>query len=206
MFHHFPDELGGTQDYLVRSTDFELTQNPFASFIASITQSGYVKQSDATYLEKSLPKLEFQYTQAQVDETVHDIDESSLRNLPAGVDDALYKWVDLDSEGLTGVLTEQEETWYYKRNLGNGTLGPVEVVARKPLLSRLSGARLVDLTGEGHLDLVQSGGPQAGFFERSSDGGWKSFRPFRSAAKPSTTDTSVRFVDLTGDGLPDNSV
>jgi hypothetical protein len=50
MFHHFPDELGGATDYLVRSTDVEYNANPVASFIASVTQAGYTQQPDRSYL------------------------------------------------------------------------------------------------------------------------------------------------------------
>jgi hypothetical protein len=39
-------------------------------------------------------------------------------------------------EGLTGVLTEQADAWYYKRNLGNGTFSSIEPVAPKPSLQR----------------------------------------------------------------------
>jgi RHS repeat-associated protein len=206
MFHHFPDELNGTMDYLVRSTDFEYKESAVASFIASVTQAGYTQQQDGTYFKKTLPKLEFKYTAVRVDETVHEIDPESIKNLPYGVDGIRYQWVDLDSEGLTGVLTEQADAWYYKRNLGNGTFGSLEQVAPKPSLAALSGGRqqLLDLAGEGHLDLVQYDGPMAGFHERTSDGGgWGKFTPFKAVPNVSTKDPNLRFVDITGDGHPD---
>ena len=56
MFHHFPDELNGTMDYLVRSTDLEYNEGSVASFIASITQAGYAQKADRTYFKKALPK------------------------------------------------------------------------------------------------------------------------------------------------------
>ena len=205
MFHHFPDELNGTLDYLVRSTDFEYKESSVASFIASITQAGYTQQADGTYFKKTLPKLEFKYTDVQVDETVQEIDPESLKNLPYGVDGARYQWVDLDSEGLTGILTEQADAWYYKRNLGNGTFGSIQQVIPKPSLTALSGGRqqLLDLAGEGHLDLVQYDGPMAGFHERNSDGGWERFTRFKSIPNVNAKDQNLRFVDVTGDGHPD---
>ena len=58
MFHHFPDELG-MEDCLVHSTKFTYTQDPVASVMTSIVQSGYVRQQDQNqphpYLKKSLP-------------------------------------------------------------------------------------------------------------------------------------------------------
>jgi RHS repeat-associated protein len=205
MFHHFPDELNGTVDYLVRSTDFEYKESAVASFIAAVTQAGYTHQQDGSYLKKALPKLEFKYTEVRVDETVYEIDPESIKNLPYGVDGIRYQWVDLDSEGLTGVLTEQADAWYYKRNLGNGTFGALEQITLKPSLAALSGGRqqLLDLAGEGRLDLVQYEGPLAGFHERTADGGWDRFSPFKAVPNVSTKDPNVRFVDITGDGRPD---
>ncbi len=65
MFHHFPDELG-IDDYLIRSTEFTYDESPIASFITSVTQSGYKHQHDETYLRKSLPPLEFEYSKADI--------------------------------------------------------------------------------------------------------------------------------------------
>lgn len=205
MFHHFPDELNGTVDYLVRSTDLAYKETPVASFVSSVTATGYVQQANGAYLKKTLPALNFQYTEVQIDETVRDIDPQSVRNLPNGVDGARYRWVDLDSEGLTGVLTEQAAAWYYKRNLGGGIFGPLERVTPMASLAALSGGRqqLLDLAGEGHLDLVQYDGPMAGFYRRRSDGGWDDFTPFKSTPKINTKDPNLRFIDVTGDGFPD---
>jgi RHS repeat-associated protein len=204
MFHHFAEELG-TPDYLVRSTEFNHKEGSIASFISSVTQSGYARQPDGTYLKKSLPKLEFTYSEAKVDETVQEIDSESVKNLPYGVDGTTYHWIDLDSEGLTGVLTEQADAWFYKRNLGNGTFGPIERVARKPSVAALGAGRqqFMDLARDGHLDLVQFDGPMAGFQERTSQGAWERFTPFRATANINTKDPNLRFVDVTGDGFPD---
>lgn len=73
MFHHFPDEEGVGKDCLVRSTDFvyrNIRHNaedlkkgrPIASFIASVTQTGYKRRPEGSYLKKSLPPLEFEST------------------------------------------------------------------------------------------------------------------------------------------------
>jgi RHS repeat-associated protein len=205
MFHHFPEELGGTVDYLVKSTDLDYNESSVASFVSSVTQTGYVQRADGSYLKKSLPKLEFKYTEVHIDETVRDVDSDNLHNLPEGVDGANYRLIDLDSEGLAGVLTEQADAWYYKRNLGNGTLGPIERVATRPSIAALGAGRqqLVDLAGDGRLDLVQFDGPIAGFHGRRADGGWEPYRPFRSAPNIDTTNPNLRFLDLTGDGFPD---
>lgn len=52
LFHHFLDELK-VENYLVRSTEFIYAENPTASFITQVFQSGYVRQLDGAYLKKS---------------------------------------------------------------------------------------------------------------------------------------------------------
>jgi Salmonella virulence plasmid 65kDa B protein len=91
MFHHFPEELNGTVDYLVRSTDFAYREGPVASFIAAITQAGYAQQPDGSYFRKALPRLEFCYSGVNVDETIRELDPASLANLPEGVDGTRYQ-------------------------------------------------------------------------------------------------------------------
>ncbi len=216
MFHHFPDEPDVGRDCLVRSTDFayQTTSDdpegakkggPVASFIASVTQTGYRRQAGGGYVSRSLPPLEFEYTQAQVQEEVREIDPASLENLPAGLDGTGYQWVDLDGEGVSGALTEQAGAWFYKPNLGGGRFGPVELVATRPALAALAGGgqHLLDLAGDGQLDLVAFGGPAPGFFERTEDRGWGPFRPFVRRPDIPWDGPNLRFVDLDGDGHAD---
>ncbi len=202
MFHHF-DELS-TEDYLVRSTEFTYDESPIASFITETTQSGYVHESDGKYLKKSLPPLEFEYSEAEINEEIQEIDAESLENLPYGPDGAHYQWVDLDGEGLSGILTEQAEAWFYKPNLGDGSFGPMQPVAAKPSVAELDGGQqLLDLAGDGSLDLVQFGRPLPGYHERTDGNGWSRFVPFESCPNVAWDDPNLRFVDLTGDGHAD---
>lgn len=226
MFHHFPDEPDVGTECLVRSTDFtysyeeapEDPRNPIFSSLLSATQTGYRRRADGTYLSKSLPPLEFVYTQPVVDETVRDVNLDSLENLPYGLDGGHYQWVDLDGEGLSGVLTEQATGWFYKRNLSpvneqrEGELdiitprfAPTETVTERPSLAAISGGRqqLLDLAGDGQLDLVDFDGPTPGFYERTHDERWEQFTPFPQLPVVDWADPNLKFVDLTGDGHAD---
>lgn len=228
MFHHFPDEDGVGQDCLVRSTDFAYQNtrndpddlkrgNPVASFISFATQTGY-RRTAGGYLRKSMPPLEFEYSQATIHEETHEVDGESLENLPDGLDGALYQWVDLDGEGLSGILSEQANGWFYKRNLSpisiqndNGKetvvarFAPVETVAVRPSPASLGkgGQQFLDLAGDGQPDLVQFSRPLAGYYEHTQDGEWSTFTPFISNPEIAWDDPNLKFVDLTGDGHAD---
>jgi RHS repeat-associated protein len=204
MFHHFPYELD-TDDYLVRSTEFTYDESPIASFITGITQSGYVRRTGGTYLKKSLPPLEFEYSQAKIQDEIREIDAESIENLPIGLDGMRYQWVDLDGEGLSGILTEQADAWFYKPNQGGGEFGALQLLAEKPSLADLSSGRqqLMDLAGDGQLDLVELSGPVSGFYERTHDQHWERFTPFDSLPNLAWNDPNLKFLDLTGDGHAD---
>ena len=114
MFHHFPGAPGVGDGCLVRSTDFEYSyerspkdaRNPIYSFLLSVKQTGYKRADDGGYVAKSLPRVEFEYTQPIVQDRVEEVDAASIENVPIGLDGMLYRWTDLHGEGIPGILTE----------------------------------------------------------------------------------------------------
>src|SRR5262249_1719455 len=141
------------------------------------------------YLSRSLPPVRFEYSMPQIDEMIHEVDRDSLENLPYGLDGAHYQWVDLDGEGLSGILTEQGGALIYKRNLSPANkvthprdpaqeifeagiaaqFGASERVGRQPILISTGDTRyqLLDLAGDGQLDLVDLQSAVPGFYERT---------------------------------------
>lgn len=202
MFHHFPEELA-KDEYLVFSTDLTYDHNPYATYLTSATHVGYIFK-DNHYVKKSLPPLELSYSLFPTDDElsklrVQQIDDESLKNLPQRTD-GTYQWLDLDGEGLAGVFGEQQDAWFYKRNISSDVagFGPLEILTTKPSTSLRDG-QFMDLTGDGHVDLVKG---LQGYHERTPDG-WSQFHEFHSIPNVNLKDPNVRFVDLTGDGLAD---
>ncbi|MDP9021636.1 MAG: toxin [Actinomycetota bacterium] len=185
------------------------------SFLRRIVQSGYILDADAapvvvdghrrdTYLHHTRPALEFSYTKAAVANVVQYLDEDSVTGVPAGTAPQEVTWVDLDGVGLSGPLFRDQGAWRYKPNLGGGRLGPQQVLPAQPLLFAGRGAgRLVDLDGDGSLDVATYGGPTPGFHERTAEGSWGRFRNFAELPTIDIDDPNARLVDLTGDGLAD---
>lgn len=232
LFHHF-DELGA-EPYLVQATELEYGDlnystpasienelshqgsSRFGSFLRSITYSGFVRDDTqpmvnrdgvdyVPYVKKSMPPLDLEYSKAKIQEDVRELDEASLENLPMGLDGSNYQWVDLKGEGVSGILTEQAEEWFYKPNLGDGRLGQLEVVAPAPSLANLDGGsqQLLDLAGDGQIDLVEFAGSSPGFHRRTANESWEIWRTFRALPNIRWDDPNLRFIDLTGDGHAD---
>ena len=94
LFHHFPVEPSAGLNSLVRSTDFlysdevALTdaRNPIFTFLNSITQSGY-RPKPGGYEQRSMPPLEFVYSQPKISEEILTFSEAGSReNSPEGLD------------------------------------------------------------------------------------------------------------------------
>lgn len=223
MFHHFPHEAGVGRNCLVRSAvltytdeaDLTAVPNPVYAFLRAITQSGHRRRA-AGYDSRSLPPVEFEYTEPVVQDTVQQVDPESLEGLPAGLDGSSYLWTDVHGEGIPGILSEQAGAWFYKRNLSpipQPTAGGrdavrarfdlPERVVLKPNVALRGGAEFLDLAGDGQPDVVVMDGASPGLYEHDDAGGWKAFRAFPSRLNVDMRDPNLRFVDLDGDGHAD---
>jgi RHS repeat-associated protein len=224
FFNNFPGEPTAGPDCLVRSLDLVYSdqqapadpRNPVYTFLVSVTQTGY-RYGDDGQTVRSMPPAEFEYSQPQIQPAVLSLDPASQANLPEGLDEGRFRWVDLDGEGLSGILADANGAWYYKRNVSaahlvarsDGTrsaqarFGPLETITGLPARADLSGVRLLDLSGSGRLDVVDLAGPDPGFFARTADGSFEPLHRFAALPDLDWSDPNVRFIDVTGDGLAD---
>ena len=113
-----------------------------------------------------------------------------------------YLFTDLYSEGLSGILTEQADGWYYKRSMGNGTFTHAHKVSPKPSFSGLGSAADADRPRRRRHQATGAHDPCAkGFFEL--DPNMPRFQAFKQVPNVDIGDPYTRMIDLTGDGKPD---
>ncbi|WP_157630650.1 SpvB/TcaC N-terminal domain-containing protein [Kribbella catacumbae] len=192
MFHRI-SELGD-QPVLVRSTDLEYGEDAALTLLTSVTHQGYVRDGQA-YRSKAMPPTRFGYAERKVSAQPVPFEGEPP---PKG-----QRWTDLDGEGIVGILAEEGGAWFYRANLGGGTIAPPRLVDPLPSAAELRADRqLIDLTGDGVADLVDFGTAAPGYYGRS-ESGWSPFVPFESLPTVPVGDPNLRMVDLTGDGLSD---
>lgn len=201
LFHHF-DEYDG----LVKSLNFNYdtnTQEDF-TFLKSITAHGYIKTGTDSYSQKNLPPIEFTYQKHDWNKEVKSISTENLVHAPSGLDEQQYQFTDLFNEGLSGILTEQANGWYYKHNLGDGKFEQAKLVTPKPSFAGLGGQlQLADLDADGGRQLVSYGEEPKGYFELDDENEWQPFRNFQNLPNVNFGDANARMIDLNGDGKPE---
>jgi len=204
LFHHF----SGDTEYngLVKSLNFEYDtsiQIGF-TFLKAISSYGYIKKPDGTYSSKKLPDIEFEYQKHEWNSEVKTISRENLVHSPAGLDEPTYLFTDLFNEGLSGILTEQGNGWYYKHNLGDGRFEQAKLISRKPSFSGLGNQlQLADLDADGGKQFVGYNNEPKGYFELSDDDEWQPFKNFVSLPNIDFLDPNARMIDLNGDGISD---
>jgi RHS repeat-associated protein len=202
MFHRFA-ELGA--DSLIRSLDLTYDETPSITYLSAATQVGYRRATGkATYDRASWPSLELTYSRTVVHDQLHVLDTDSAAGIGSGVETTGAQWIDLNGEGLPGVLIPTTGAWYYKANLGDADFAPPVVQGQMPVPGELGRAQhLVDIDGNGVADLVANVPPVAGFFARTPQSGWAPFVPFTHVPRVDWEDPNLRLIDLDGDGFPD---
>lgn len=204
LFHHFAELPGGSA--LVRSIDLEYETGPAFTFLKSVTSRGYIKRADGSYTSKAMPSTEFGYQTPDWNKEIKIVARENLVHSPAGLADSSYQFTDLFNEGLSGILTEKANGWYYKHNLGGGVFEHAKLISPKPSftgLGRGGTLQLADLDADGCKQIVNYNSEPRGFFELNDENEWLPFRGFAALPNINLHDPNTRLLDLSGDGMAD---
>ncbi|MFI0429208.1 SpvB/TcaC N-terminal domain-containing protein [Mariniflexile sp. HMF6888] len=212
LYHHFK----GANEYdgLVRSVnfDYDTSAEQDFTFLKAITSYGYIKKPNGTYSYKKLPAMEFEYQSHDWNSDIKTVSPEALIHAPTGIEQTPYQFIDLFNEGLSGILSEQANGWYYKHNLGvwNDDSDPklmfeqAKLVSPKPSFAGLGGQlQLSDLDADGGKQLVSFNGEPRGYFELDDDHEWQGLHPFKTLPNIDFGDPNTRMFDLNGDGKPE---
>jgi RHS repeat-associated protein len=205
MFHHFA-ELGGPT--LVRSTDFtyHIDADTLASLLTAVTVTGYETDVSGQYRSASMPPVTFTYTDFRPHEQRYQSLTAEGNDLPPlALNDPNMTLVDLFGDGLPDILHSGPGGFRYWRNLGGGRLDRPRLLPQVPASIALDqpGVGFGDMAGDGQVDLLVHAGPLPGFYETTTEGIWKTFKPYTIFPSFDLQDRNVRLVDLTGDGRSD---
>ncbi len=219
LFHHF-SELAGKD--LVRTLELTYRNDALAEgtltevdYIVAATQKGYDYVNN-TWHSKALPAMTFDYQPLTWNTDIQSVTESNFSGAPQGLTGP-YQWIDFDGEGISGILTEQANGWFYKSNLGNGEFTPPQSITYKPSFNGLSDGSLQwqDLDADGRRQVVADA-PIKGFWELSPVpeprmGGtgfvegreWSPFQTFPKNINIDWSSPFTKMLDLNGDGKAD---
>jgi RHS repeat-associated protein len=214
MQHRFV-ELGA--DWVpVRSMHFAYQESPVLTYMRAVQVHGFVVDAAIGTRpgEESLPPLEFEYSRSALGGAFRRFSSEALDGIPAGPAGGDGRWVDLNGEGLPGLFWAGEKGWYYKANHSGknapGSAGDDVVALTAPSAQRqlpvpasLAAQQLLDLDGNGMLDLVRFSAPAAGAFTREQDGAWAPHKPMPQTLHIDWSDPNLRMTDLDGDGFAD---
>ncbi|KAK3295311.1 uncharacterized protein B0H64DRAFT_474300 [Chaetomium fimeti] len=216
MFHHFPNSEK-LPETLVGSTSFTYDQSPRGSFLSGLVVTGHGMEDDE-HASESLPPWSFQYSTTPDPSEVGALG-AEVANLvdimPRAGASPSAEWIDLDGEGIPGLLTRlRDGTMLYQRNGGAGSspdgglqLGAPRLLDQQPSLGRGGLGEFRDLDKTGRLDLVSldpHDRQPRGFYERDTSDTWSEYSDMTdlSVTDPDL-ERSVMKIDVTGDGTTD---
>ena len=205
MFHHFPEGLA-TDAKLVRRLllEYRPIQNT-APWAYSQISAAHYQAFDAQGNVEHSPPLEFEYSPFEINKTAARLLENETQ--PGIEDGGFYQCVDLYGEGVPGFLCRYDNAWYYREPLraAPGTeligYGPWALLDKIPVADRNRAvAQLLDLTGDGRLDLIIARLGYCGFHALNAQRQFELFSAFDTFPREHQ-DLTLTMGDFSGDGL-----
>lgn len=175
--------------------------DPSTSAVSRLVEVQHTAWRDTGGRTATLPPVRLRYAEPELDAHI-----GPRVRIPAsrqGLADARTRWVDLNGDGLPGVLTEASSGWLYSRNLGGGRFAAPVVLAERPS-TRLNAMALGDEDQDGNTDLATLVGRGAGRYQLDRERQtWSGYQARTRTAHVEGIAPRVQRVDLDGDGRPD---
>jgi RHS repeat-associated protein len=187
LIHNFTQELGDS--LLVKEVllNYENVQHydtislQTLSLLNKVSITGFKKENGEELQKQTLPVLELGYSSFMPPESPVFKELSMGDNtIPGYLNATQFLPVDLNGEGLPGFLFSNADSSFYLEPLGDGKYKAPAPNALFPVNKNVQGgqATLVDLDGNGQMDLLVNAENSSGFYLRNSEGGWNNFVPF----------------------------
>ena len=208
MFHYFPDEAAmGPAPVLVRRLMLQYRWTEGAgNLLRTLVSQAY----DADGPPAEWPPLTLSYSPFTLKAEPKQFQAFEALNVPDHASG--YQLVDLYNDGLPGVLSRADKSWYYREPIratqpakGDAiSYGEAQLLANIPVADKNQAAvqALSDLNGDGQLDWIVAQPGMSGFFTLKGNRSWSGFVPFAAFPQEFFHPTS-QLVDLMGNGIYD---
>ncbi len=214
LFGQLPEENDGDA-YLLHAVEFTHGQETLSGLnqLLGVRQRGYRRQAGGSYESSALAEIKLSYS--AIDPVASHFESIKVDGEALSTD--AVELIDLNGEGLPGLLYENQGHLFYASPLGGGRYdafrqldAPIYESAVDHLQEAVQSAgaprvTLADLNGNGQLDLMIGDNRWRGFYRRLRSGqssGWEPYKAFERYPTEFSA-SEVELVDLNGDGYPD---
>ncbi|QXI21714.1 toxin [Pseudomonas iranensis] len=205
MFHDFPLEWPDGPKLIRRQILEYSTARIGGEWTYSQITAAHYQAFDAEGNVEDSPPVEFEYSPFDINKTPSRLLENVIQ--PGIEDGGFYQCVDLYGEGVPGFLCRYDNAWYYREPLravpGTDEIGygPWTLLDKIPVADRNRAvSQLLDLTGDGRLDLIIARLGYCGFHALNAQ---RQFELFTCFDKFPREHQDLRLImgDFCGDGL-----
>ncbi|AZC51706.1 Putative toxin subunit [Pseudomonas chlororaphis subsp. piscium] len=194
------EEKVGDTPQLVAHLWLDYDESPSVTTLKTVRQVAY--EPDGTLC--ALPPLAYGWQVFTPPETVQWQPREDMGNLNLLQP---YQMVDLNGEGLAGILYQNSGAWWYRAPIRQPNAGENAITWDTPrplpaIPALREGGLLADLNGDGHLEWVVTAPGLFGRYGRTPEGEWRHFTPL-TALPVEYAHPRAQLSDITGSGLTD---